>query len=83
MQTKTQVLVTLRSGKSVEFSVTCYEDYLALVREAARCWFRWLSIGPTATVRKSEIVGMFYIGEGHGGREEHEEAGSDDELRDV
>lgn len=81
-----QVVVMMQCGKMLEFVVTCYEDYEALIREASTVWVKWISIGPTATVRKRDIVGIFYNrgnsykGEASVGRSEAGQASVDDEL---
>lgn len=54
------VLVSLKNGRNVRFNVTCYTDYEALVKEVGNIWFRWIVIGNVATVRRSEIAGIFY-----------------------
>lgn len=68
------VVVMMRCGKTLQFSVTCYEDYEALVREVSGIWLGWVSIGFGATLRKKDIAGIFYIGDGYGKGGESEEA---------
>jgi len=76
MERQKKVIVMLKCGKTLEFSVSCYEDYKELIGVVNKVWHRWIGVGPTAYVKKDTIAGIFYVGE----KCDWEETDSHDEV---
>ena len=66
MQSNPQVLVKLRNGERCMFNVTSFSDYEQLMEEVGQWFGAWIGIGPTALIRKADILGIFYLGGDHG-----------------
>ena len=71
MQSKSQILVNMRSGEKVAFDIQDIRDFVKvanqLFEEAGQftTFSEWVQINEKAVIRKDEIIGVYFFPEGY------------------
>lgn len=70
MQSKSQILVNLRSGEKVTFDVQDIRDFVKVANQLFEAgqftpFSEWVQINEKAVLRKDEIIGIYFFAEGY------------------